>query len=149
MSRWMIGLFALCFMGFAQANIGKATTLCVRNGGDLCSMAKAMELSLREGLPYQINDMITMESAKASMAHVIIVMRIDKEKGEEFRTALSEMPDLGESIKAMMVERTLDNGCDDADNFDFILAGGRITYQFLYADNELFSAVQVTHCTDR
>ena len=146
MSRWLLGLILSSLIGSASANIGSRSLACVRNDMDICGLAKSIALFFSDRLPIQINDMVTMESAHALMTNVVIVMRIEKKKGDEFRTALAELPDEGASIKTMVVERIVRNGCDDENNALFISSGGRITYQFFYADGTLFSSADVSTC---
>lgn len=147
MARWLLGLILTGLIGSASANIGSRSFICIREGTDVCNLAKAVALFFSDRLPIQINEMVTMESAHASMTNVVIVMRLDREKGNEFRTELDELPDKGESIKDMVVERIVQSGCDDENNAIFVASGGRITYKFVYADGELFSAAHVSTCT--
>lgn len=146
MSRWLLGFFLCSLIGSASANIGSRSLVCVKNDTDVCSLAKSIAIFFSDQLPIQINEMITMESAHARLTSVVIVMRIDKEKGDEFRTALAALPDEGAAIKTMVVERIVRNGCDDENNALFISSGGRITYQFVYADGTLFSSADVSTC---
>jgi hypothetical protein len=145
----MRSLFALLFsmmIGNAYAFIGSISYVCVHDGREICNMAKAMEHLFSQSLPLQMNDMVTMESVSARMANVHFRLRLDKVKGDELREALASLPDQGESIKALVVERIVRNGCSDEHNAYFVSSGGTLTYQFLYADDELFSSVRVSTC---
>lgn len=145
--RGLFALFISMVIGNAYAFIGSASYICVNDERDICYMAQAIGHLFSQSLPLQMNDMVTLESVSARMANVHFLLRLDKVKGDEFREALASLPDQGESIKAMVVERIVRNGCVDEQNAEFVSSGGTLTYQFLYADDELFSSVRVSSCT--
>jgi hypothetical protein len=143
----LIGLLiAITFSLPATANIGFTAEHCIQNNIDLCTFAADIADSLNEQLPVKLNAIITMESAKASFKSVVVLMRLEKEQGNEFRDALLTLEDKGAAVKKRMIERILKGGCDDDNSAFFVTSGGKIEYRFLFDDDTLFASAVISSC---